>query len=131
MYALIVVACFSINVFSQQGIWKEKKPLGNNGPIPTSNGVGFSINGKGYVLTFASGSHEKELWQYDPSSNSWTQKTEFPGVQRKGAITFTIGNKAYVGTGVQTSTSTATILKDIWQYDADLNLWQRKGGFCR
>jgi N-acetylneuraminic acid mutarotase len=62
--------------------------------------VAFSINGKGYVGTGYDGDNKlADFWQYDPTTNTWTQMDNFPGVARIKAIGFSIGNYGYVGTG--------------------------------
>ncbi len=67
-------------------------------------GVGFAVNGKGYVTTgsFKDGSDSycvKDTWMYDPNTDSWTQQDDFAGDVRDGALAFSIGGYAYVGTG--------------------------------
>ncbi|MEZ5067507.1 MAG: hypothetical protein R2847_03055 [Bacteroidia bacterium] len=42
---------------------------------------------------------EITFYMYDPLTNTWTMKATFPGLQRQGAIGFTIDNKGYFGLG--------------------------------
>ncbi len=53
----------------------------------------------------------------------WTQKADFGGVARTGAAGFSIGNKGYIGTGVNSS---GTKLNDFWEYDPETNAWTQK-----
>lgn len=39
--------------------------------------TGFSINSKGYIGTGYDGNSKKDFWEYDPATNSWTQKVHF------------------------------------------------------
>lgn len=58
---------------------------------------------------------------------TWTH-LQTPGVTitgRSGAVTFTIGNKAYVGTGI----ANGVYLKDLWEYDAVSDIWSQKADF--
>jgi hypothetical protein len=46
-------------------------------------------------------------------SDTWTQKADFGGIGREGAVGFSIGSKGYIGTGVDDSYS---YKKDFWEY---------------
>jgi len=52
----------------------------------------------------------------------WTQKADFGGAARSGAIGFSIGNKGYMGTGVSGNTK----FNDFWEYDPETNAWTQK-----
>jgi len=98
------------------------------------NGVGFAINGKGYIgLGGILPTCKKDLWEYNPISDSWTQKTSLPGNKRVGAFSFVLNDKAYVGGGFyydQTaSPAVYTYLKDFWQYNPATDSWQQKSDY--
>ena len=57
--------------------------------------------------------YTKDFWEYDPSTNTWTQKLDFGGTARHGAVGFAIGNKGYIGTGYNGTSGT----KDFWEYN--------------
>jgi hypothetical protein len=61
------------------------------------------------------GTRLKDLWEYDPITDTWTQKADFGGVGRSNAFVFTIGPRAYVGNG---ATGTSTFVADMWAYTA-------------
>jgi N-acetylneuraminic acid mutarotase len=64
--------------------------------IPKTWETAFSIDDKGYVS-----SGTTDIWEYDAANDSWTQKTSDPAAQiTRGATSFSIGGKAYVGGGV-------------------------------
>ncbi len=86
--------------------------------------VGFSIGTKGYIGTGHNGSYLNDFWEYDPSTNAWTQKANFAGSARFGAIGVSVGNKGYVGTGYNGSA-----LSDFWEYDPLTNTWTQKANF--
>lgn len=86
--------------------------------------VGWSANMKGYVGLGTNGTNKNDIWQYDPTSNTWTQKTNFPGAARQGAVAFRLGSKVYVGTGYST-----TLLRDMWEYDPATDTWTQKADF--
>ena len=68
-------------------------------------------------------------------TNIWIQKNATGHTQtmgdlttgRRGGICFTIGNKAYVGLGI--NFFTMSYQKDFWEYDPTNNTWTRKADF--
>ncbi|MDO4163684.1 MAG: kelch repeat-containing protein [Bacteroides sp.] len=90
-------------------------------------GVGFAVNGKGYVTTGRTkdGSdytRRKDTWEYDPNTDSWTQKDDFAGVARDGALAFCINNTGYVGTGFNDDDDTEGAIGyflDFYSFDPD------------
>jgi N-acetylneuraminic acid mutarotase len=61
----------------------------------------------------------------DELIGNWIELSDFEGVPRSDAVAFTIGNKAYVGTGYDGEDR----LTDFWEYDADDNNWMKKADF--
>lgn len=108
--------------------WTQKASLPG---IARSGATGFSINGKGYICGGISNSgstiYYKELWEYDPILNSWSQKADIPctgdGIQ--AAFGFVIGNKGYVGTGWNTD----GFITGVWEYNSLTNIWVQKSDF--
>jgi N-acetylneuraminic acid mutarotase len=90
--------------------------------------AGFSVNGKGYVGTGLSGTNGlSDFWEYDPATNTWSQKASFGGGARWGAVGMSIGNKGYIGTGFD---MIAGLHKnDFWEYDPAANTWTQKANF--
>jgi N-acetylneuraminic acid mutarotase len=65
---------------------------------------GFSIGDKGYLLFSAQEVADvlrEELWEYDPSNETWTQRPDYPGYTDETfdypETMFVIDNMAYVG----------------------------------
>lgn len=68
--------------------------------IVRNNAVGFSFAGKGYLACGnVSGYVAKSVWEYDPGTDFWTQKSHLEGVSRQGAIAFYNDSRAFVGLG--------------------------------
>ena len=90
--------------------------------------VGFSIGNKGYMGTGIDATYtpKKDFWEYDPATNVWTQKADFPGATRQFAAGFSMGGKAYIGIG---SDGYGRYYKDFWEYDPAINVWTRKADF--
>jgi N-acetylneuraminic acid mutarotase len=73
----------------------------------------FVVNGKAYVgLGYDGTTYYKDFWEYDPTTNKWTQIEDFPGGERYYAVGAGVGNKGYVGTG----TDGGTDYKDFWSF---------------
>jgi N-acetylneuraminic acid mutarotase len=60
----------------------------------------------------------------DPTGN-WIELSDFEGIPRTDAVVFTIGDKAYLGTGYDGSDR----LVDFWEYDPLASQWIRKADF--
>ena len=91
-----------------------------------SYGVGFSIGNKGYFgmgndLTNAN----DDLYEYDPSTNSWTQKSSM-GKNLQLGMSFVINGKAYVGIG---KTDFPDFTNSFYEYDPALDKWTQKADF--
>ncbi|MBA4054285.1 MAG: hypothetical protein C0490_06205, partial [Marivirga sp.] len=67
----------------------------------------------------------KSLTLSDPTFGAWSNKNPATGVQRYSAVSFVIGNKAYVGTGGNATGR----LKDFWEYDPASDSWTKKADF--
>ncbi len=61
--------------------------------------------------------------QQGHAQNTWTSIAAFGGGERERAVSFVIGGRAYVGTGLDT---TNTCKKDFWEYDQGSNSWTQK-----
>ena len=81
--------------------------------IARANAVGFAVNGKGYIAGGSSVSLVNNVWEYDPASDLWTEKTSFEGPSRTEAIGWGVGSYGYVATG----RSSSFYYDDIWRFD--------------
>ena len=68
----------------------------------------------------------KDFWEWDQATNVWTQKANFGGTSRWQAVGFSVGNKGYIGTGINNLNQA---LKDFWEYDVLSNIWTQKSNF--
>lgn len=59
------------------------------------------------------------------AADTWTQKADFGGGVRLGAVGFSIGSKGYIVTG----TTGAQDLSDFWEYDPATDTWTQKSNF--
>lgn len=105
---------------SSDDTWTKK----SNIPISTfysDNIVGLAINNKGYIIT---GAYTTGLvFEYDPLTDEWKRKADFPGSPRDASSGFVINNKGYFGIGWSGG---GQHLYDFWEYDPANDLWTRK-----
>jgi hypothetical protein len=57
--------------------------------------------------------------------DTWTQKADFGGIERFGAVGFSIGMKGYIGTGCDGD----SLFSDFWEYDPIADTWTQKADF--
>jgi len=117
-------------------IWIQK--LNYPGPLKYE-ATGFSIGQKGYLILGAQanyGNYFNDFWEWDQSTDVWIQKADFPitgthnSIGRTNPVSFTIGNKAFVGTGYyRWSTQNATLCDDLWEWDQSTDIWTEKENF--
>ena len=108
--ALLLVLAFNTSFsFAQSWVQKTSAPVGRHHP------VSFAINGKGYAITgtLPSNQPSDDAYEYNPTTDTWTKLSDFPGQARSFGIGTTHGGKAYFGFGA----TTTQYLKDFWSYD--------------
>lgn len=103
--------------------WTQKKDFPGQARYNTS---GFVIGDSVIYLgtgTYNSGNNYLyDFWMYNPTSDSWTQKANFPGSKRMAATAFTIDGIGYLGSGLY---DTYTPTKDFWKYTPSSNSWSQ------
>ena len=110
--------------------WTQKADFLGLGKVTA---VGFSIDDKGYVGTGSSsssiGTETNHFWEYNPSTNAWTQKQSVGGGFRSRAVGFSMGAKGYIGTGYYFDGSSGIDYNDFWEYDPTNDIWLQKADF--
>jgi N-acetylneuraminic acid mutarotase len=114
---LAVFALFSTTLFAQTWERMVDAPIGRHHPIS------FSLDGKGYAVTgsLSNGQPTDDVYEYNPQSNLWLTKADFPGTARSFGIGTVANGKAYIGFGA----STTQYLNDLWSYDPTNSTWTR------
>jgi N-acetylneuraminic acid mutarotase len=69
-----------------------------------------------------------ELWEYNPTTDSWSKKSSDYVVKRDNAVAFSIGQKGYFGTG-NVAFSGTKYTKDFWEFDLSSNKWTKMTDF--
>ena len=84
-------------------------------------GTAFEANGKAYICGGKMGPDQygHDLWEYDPQTDIWTRKADFPGMDRYQLSSFSIDNLGYVGMGIDHD----LYRKDWWQYNPQSDSW--------
>ena len=122
-------------------VWHSTWTRKNDFPgIGRYKAVAFSANGKGYFGTGAYGDilgrpdYLNDFWEYDPATDSWTQKKDVPGLARAGAVAFSINNQGFVGTGTNNIDWSQDLnyhhLSDFYRYDPATDSWTRIADFA-
>jgi N-acetylneuraminic acid mutarotase len=108
---------------TQTNVWKQ---LANFPGGKRGFAVSFVIDGKGYMGTgrlYNTSTNEstwyKDLWQYDPATDTWTRKADFEGLARTEAVGFALNGKGYIGTGLDERGTN----NDMWEYDPVNDRW--------
>jgi N-acetylneuraminic acid mutarotase len=96
-----------------KGSWTQKTVFNDdNGDFPParSNAFSFVINNLGYIVA---GAGNSDVWEYNPTSDTWAEKTAFPSGTRGSAAGFVVNNIGYFGTGGTASSR----FDDFWGFD--------------
>ncbi len=115
--------------------WLQKASI----PGPARHGgTGFSIGNKGHIglgyYGSPSGTSLNDFYEWDQATDTWTTMPPYPGGIRYLAVSFSIGNKGYVGTGTYYYENPPgsiynTPQKDFWEWDPATNLWTQMADF--
>jgi hypothetical protein len=100
------------------------------GGVARYGSFGFSIGSKGYIGTgyarYPLGL-TRDFWEYDPTTNIWTQKAHFGGDWRYYGVGFAIGSLGYAGTGSKLDRlNWQPCGVDLWEYDPNTDIWTQK-----
>lgn len=119
---------------SSQELWRYSLPgqswerMADYPGAETYSCFGIDVNGKGLAGLGRSynGSipANKEVWEFDPSTNTWSQKSDFPGIPRVSPLGLSINGLAYIGLG-----SNSVPLKDFYRFDASSDTWTQLKDF--
>jgi N-acetylneuraminic acid mutarotase len=104
-------------IFSQY--WVQKSSFGGVG---RHRAVGCASKNRGYLgLGHVNGTgvdiSYKDWWEYDPASDSWSQKANYP-VNNYGAVSFVVDEKPIIGGG-------SALGGEFYQFDPLTNTWHQ------
>jgi N-acetylneuraminic acid mutarotase len=106
--------------------WTASAPLGDTYAAGLESAVAYAINGKGYVTSGRNAQNKPDagMKEFNPLTNSWQSKANFPGPARTEATGFTIGDKAFLTTGYGYTSS--TYYNDLWAFNTLTNTWSQQ-----
>ncbi len=113
-------------------LWTQKADLPGSG---RRCAFGFAMNGKGYVGGGIDNDEAQlgirlaDFYEYDPTTNSWTAKANYPGGNGSGvyyATGFAVDNKGYVCGG---KVGPNSYLNQLWEYKPLNNTWTQRSNF--
>lgn len=117
-----------------QDDWDEEVSLG--GPsgdgLERGSACGFTLyhenTQKAYVCLGQTQTvaYMKDLWEFNPQTETWSQKANYSGTSRRQAVCFTAANLAYVGTGEDAT----GLKKDFFAYNPETNTWTQVADFA-
>lgn len=104
-----------------QYVWTQRATIPAVGRHRAS---GCAVHNRGYIGLGHINNMTGEViyddwWEYDPATDSWTQRASFPMGPRYHAVAFGLGNYAYAGTGSGMMGDS----DDMWRYDPATNTW--------
>ena len=104
---------------AQESTWKVKAKFTG---LPGNHIMPFAIGDYGYALSswFFDQNINKRLYRYDPLTNTWAPRSNFPGPHRGYAVSLSYKGKGYIGFGAGANDN----LNDLWEYDPDANTWK-------
>ena len=104
--------------------WTQKANYHGGGGGGVYYAGAFTADNKGYITCGKIGSnwYAFDLWEYKPSTDSWSQRANFPGGVRYALTALSIDNKGYVGMGIDND----LYRKDWWEYNPGTNVWTEK-----
>lgn len=119
--------------------WTQKAdyPATNQGNNWVRMPFAFSIGNTGYVScgevrkkVGAGSDFSKETYAYDPATDTWTQKVDFPGDGRLGGNAWVRNGKAFCGLGASKDANFQNIFyKDVYSYDASTDKWTKEADY--
>ncbi len=123
-FTTIICLLLSLNGFCDKFVWNSKAPYPLGG---RHRCAAFSIGNKGYlgvghVNSGTVSTAYPDWWEFDPSTNSWSQKADYPQA-RFATETFVIGNKGYMGGGNEQSFGDRD---EFYEFDPIANTWTPK-----
>jgi N-acetylneuraminic acid mutarotase len=108
----------------------------NNAPSKRTDAITFVLEGDAYILAGYNNGYLDDFYRYDADEDSWTELEHISDyqddysfdddytIQRRDAVAFVVGGKAYVTTGYNGSVS-----QECWEWDPSDDRWDDKTDF--
>lgn len=111
--------------------WIYKASLPAPGRYGTSvfvtGGIAYLVGGN---LGSATGPYSDQLWAYNMSTDSWQQKSSFPGGAKYNICSFSINNVGYSGSGgIKTTSGPYLYYDEFYSYNPATDTWNSINDF--
>lgn len=105
----------------------------NDAPSKRTDAITFVLDGDAYLLAGYNNGYLDDFYKYNTESDTWTELEHISDyqddysfdddytIQRRDAVAFVVGGKAYVATGYNGSVST-----ECWEWDPTDDRWDDK-----
>lgn len=112
--------------------WTQKASLPGS---VRRDAIGLAIDNFGYIglgidsAEAFQGNALADFWQYNPATNTWTQKANYPGAGGLGiyfATAFSLDHKGFVCCGKIGSDNYSN---EVWEYKPFSDTWAQRGNF--
>ena len=126
-FALACLFIIVSNSAMAQFTWVNKNPFPDSARV---NAGCFTINGKGYIVgglvSVSPPTYTSQVWEYDPATDGWTRKTNFPYPSFLGGECSVVNGKAYK---IGANTTSGYYYSNTYEYDPTNDSWTQKASF--
>ncbi len=127
LYILTLVLCTSCTALE---IHEQTLYVCADMPAPVASATVFVADGKAYVFggRLQNGTTVNNLWEYNPTTDTWTALGAAPLEPRVNAVAYTVNDSVYIGLGYIKSGSVYTdssYLRDFWLFVPSTGTWTR------
>ena len=121
---LLFLTILSFQLNAQVQTWSQVSSLPASASV-RNHPITFSIDGFGYTLTgFTGQALLNDFYRYDPTNDSWSTLTNFPGGARGFSYGTEYKGKGYIGFGIGVNASGVFYYDDLWEYDPATDTWK-------
>jgi len=132
---------FPFNGQTSAKMWEYNPETDNwtrKNDLPSSarwEAMGFAINSKLYLLGGApcrncTGTNlMKDFWEYDVTTDTWTQLPDFPGGRRWMSTGFSLNGIGYIVGGQLDDDTKNNLFSDVWMFEPETKTWTQLGDF--
>jgi N-acetylneuraminic acid mutarotase len=111
--------------------WTKRASLPAIGRV---KGIATVVKGHAYVglgykpliqVYTVDSAYLKDFWEYNPVTDLWIRKTDFPGNDCDACVSFQFGDEIYVGSGFGSD----GFNRKFWKYSPNFNSWTQLSDF--
>lgn len=120
VFQITILSLLAFPAIAQTWLQKSNLPFA----IQNSEGTSFSIGDKVYIVGgVVNNNYSNFCWEYNTTTDSWTQKTSCPKCPPRWPSSFVVNGKGYCFGGYDTCVGSTN---DLWEYDPVNDSWLQK-----